>query len=264
MRHVPRKRFSQNFLVDATVIEAIVAAIAPRTGDNMVEIGPGQGALTGPLTRRVGHLHVIEIDRDLAAALRDRYSREEVTVHEADALAFDLRTLGARLRVIGNLPYHISTPILFRLVECAGQLHDVHVMLQKEVVERMVAPAGGSDYGRLSVMLQYHFDMERVLDVPPEAFYPRPKVDSAVVRMIPHAAPVTARDERVLQQVVTLAFAQRRKTLRNTLASVLGPADYAQLGLDAQARAQTLTVADFVRIADHVASREAATGTCAR
>jgi 16S rRNA (adenine1518-N6/adenine1519-N6)-dimethyltransferase len=262
--HTPRKRFSQNFLIDDAMIGAIIDAIAPERDDNVVEIGPGQGALTRPLSARVSSLHVIEIDRDLAAALRQGYASEHVVVHEGDALEFDFGALGPRLRVIGNLPYHISTPILFRLVDFVGRLHDVHVMLQKEVVDRMVAPAGGSDYGRLSVMLQYHFDMECVLDVPPESFYPEPKVMSAVVRMVPRADKIAARDLAVLQRVVTAAFAQRRKTLRNTLSAYLTAGDFAALDLDARARAQELTVAQFVRIADYVAGRERATAASAR
>ena len=254
MAHTPRKRFSQNFLIDASAIAAIVEAIGPRAGDNIVEIGPGQGALTRPLVERVTPLHVIEIDRDLAAALRNRYADGRVVVHEGDALEFDFSTLGPALRVVGNLPYHISTPILFRLVEYAAQLRDVHVMLQKEVVDRMVAPPGGPDYGRLSVMLQYHFDMEAVLDITPESFYPQPKVMSAVVRMSPRASKREARDPALFGQVVTAAFAQRRKTLRNTLAAYLDGPDYEALGLDARARAQELTVSDFVRIADYVRS----------
>ncbi|MGE5524298.1 MAG: 16S rRNA (adenine(1518)-N(6)/adenine(1519)-N(6))-dimethyltransferase RsmA [Rhodospirillaceae bacterium] len=264
MPHTPRKRFSQNFLIDGTVVAAIVAAIAPRLDDNMVEIGPGKGALTRPLTERVAQLHVIEIDRDLAAALRERYAPERLLVHEGDALDFDFGKLGPRLRVVGNLPYHISTPILFRLVDCVHVLHDVHVMLQKEVVDRMVAPAGGSEYGRLSVMLQYYFDMENVLDVPPDAFYPQPKVMSSVVRMMPRAEKIAAKDAPMLQRIVTAAFAQRRKTLRNTLNAYLAAQDYAELGLDPRARAQELDVETFVKIADYVAARSAVTPSCAR
>jgi 16S rRNA (adenine1518-N6/adenine1519-N6)-dimethyltransferase len=253
VRHVPRKRFSQNFLVDETVVRAIVEAIGPRSGDNMVEIGPGRGALTAPLAARVARLHVIEIDRDLAAALRGRYPPDRVVVHEADALEFDFAALGPSLRVIGNLPYHISTPILFRLVDQAGTLRDVHVMLQREVVDRMVALPGGAEYGRLTVMLQYRFDLEKLLDVPGAAFYPAPKVESAVVRMLPRVRSREALDLRVLQQVVTAAFGQRRKTLRNTLRGHLNADDFQELAVDPGARAQELTVEDFVRIADYVA-----------
>jgi 16S rRNA (adenine1518-N6/adenine1519-N6)-dimethyltransferase len=262
--HTPRKRCSQNFRIDEATVGAIIDAIAPQSGDNMVEIGPGQGALTRPLSARVARLHVIEIDRDLAARLRQQHPPEHVVVHEGDALEFDFGALGPRLRVIGNLPYHISTPILFRLVDFVGGLRDVHVMLQKEVVDRMVAAAGGSEYGRLSVMLQYHFDMECVLEVPPESFYPEPKVMSAVVRMAPRADKIAARDPAVLQRVVSAAFAQRRKTLRNTLSAYLTAGDFAALDLDARARAQELTVAQFVRIADYVSARERATASSAR
>lgn len=263
MPHVPRKRFSQNFLVDAGAIDAIVNAIAPAAGDNMVEIGPGLGALTRPLAARVAHLHVVEIDRDLAAALRERYAPEHATVHEGDALEFEFTTLGDALRVVGNLPYHISTPILFRLVACGAQLRDVHVMLQKEVVDRMVAPPGGAQYGRLSVMLQYRFDLEKVLEVPAEAFRPQPKIDSAVVRLQPRAAPLKAVDDALLGRVVTAAFAQRRKTLRNTLAGYLRAEDYEALGIDAAARAQTLDAATYVRIADYLAAQGRITRPCA-
>ncbi|HEY9446838.1 MAG TPA: 16S rRNA (adenine(1518)-N(6)/adenine(1519)-N(6))-dimethyltransferase RsmA [Burkholderiales bacterium] len=263
MPHRPRKRFSQNFLIDDGIIADIIAAIAPRPGDNMVEIGPGQAALTQPLAARVHRLHVIEIDRDLAAALRQRFDGAQVVIHEGDALEFDFAALGPQLRVVGNLPYHISTPILFRLVERADQLRDAHVMLQREVADRMVAAPGDSDYGRLSVMLQYHFDLEKVLDVPAECFYPAPKVESAVVRMQPHGERQRARDEGLLGRIVTAAFAQRRKTLRNTLSAYLGPRDYDALGIDPGMRAQALDVPAFVRIADYVAAR-GSTPTAAR
>lgn len=263
MPHRPRKRFSQNFLIDEGIIDDIVAAIAPRPDDNMVEIGPGQGALTQPLATRVHHLHVVEIDRDLVAALRRRYDDGRVIIHEGDALEFDFAALGPGLRVVGNLPYHISTPILFRLVESANRLRDAHVMLQREVVDRMVAAPGASDYGRLSVMLQYHFDLEKVLDVPAESFDPAPKVESAVVRMQPHLQRQRARDEGLLGRIVTAAFAQRRKTLRNTLSAYLQAHDYEALGIDPGMRAQALDVPAFVRIADYVAARADATPSCA-
>jgi 16S rRNA (adenine1518-N6/adenine1519-N6)-dimethyltransferase len=256
--HRPRKRFSQNFLIDEGAIGDIVAAIAPRAGESMVEIGPGLGALTRPLARIVQPLHVIEIDRDIAARLRGAFSADEVVVHEGDALEFDFAALGPGLRVVGNLPYHISTPLLFRLADCAQALRDVHVMLQDEVVERMVGEPGGSVYGRLSVMLQYRFEMEKVLEVPPESFRPQPKVDSAVVRMIPRGADTRrAHDERILAETVAAAFSQRRKTLRNTLGGKLSAADFAALGIDPQARAQTLSVEDFVRIADYLKAADA-------
>src|SRR6185295_8825342 len=176
-----------NFLTDESVIAAIVVAIAPQPRDLLVEIGPGLGALTRPLAALLDHLHVVEIDRDIIARLRIEFPAARVTVHEGDALKFDFSALGNRLRVIGNLPYNISTPLLFHLAQHAGAVHDLHVMLQKEVVDRMVAAPSSSEYGRLSVMLQYRFEMERVLDVPPTAFHPVPKVESAVVRMMPFA-----------------------------------------------------------------------------
>ena len=251
MRHVPRKRFGQNFLTDEAVISAIVVAVAPQPGDLMVEIGPGLGALTRPLAAHLDHLHVIEIDRDIVARLRTEFPPARVTVHEGDALGFDFKTLGASLRVIGNLPYYISTPLLFHLAHYAGTIRDIHVMLQKEVVERMVAAPSCSEYGRLSVMLQYRFEMECVLDVPPEAFHPAPKVESAVVRMMPFVRlPHPARDEGSLRKIVTAAFSQRRKTLRNALSAYFKAEDFERAGVDAGLRAQDLRVEDFVRLAD--------------
>lgn len=254
--HRARKRFGQNFLIDEGVIAGIVSAVAPRPEDVMVEIGPGLAAITAPLARVVRPLHVIEIDRDIVARLKERFRADELVIHEGDALDFDFSALGSRVRVVGNLPYNISTPLLFHLAESATVVVDIHAMLQAEVVERMVAAPGDSDYGRLSVMLQYRFDMEKVLDVPPAAFRPAPKVDSAVVRMIPRRVEtLTARDERALSQTVAAAFSQRRKTLRNTLGGMLSGEDFAALGIDPQARAQTLSVDDFVRIANRRADR---------
>lgn len=254
MRHVPRKRFGQNFLVDESAIAAIVAAIAPQPDDRMAEIGPGLGALTRPLAARLGHLHVIEIDRDISARLRAAFPLERVTIHEGDALRFDFAALGPRLRVVGNLPYNISTPLLFHLARHAQAIRDIHVMLQKEVVQRMVAAPSASEYGRLSVMLQYRFEIEHLLTVPPGAFRPAPKVESAVVRMIPFAPlPHPARDEATLAKIVAAAFAQRRKTLRNSLKPYFRAVDFERLALDSGLRAQDLQVADFVRLADDVA-----------
>lgn len=251
MRHIPRKRFGQNFLTDQSVIAAIVAAIEPRRHDLMVEIGPGLGALTRPLAACLDHLHVVEIDRDIIARLRTAFTAERITVHEGDALKFDFGVLGPQFRVVGNLPYNISTPLLFHLAQYAGAIQDIHAMLQKEVVERMIAAPSCAEYGRLSVMLQYRFDMERVLEVPPEAFHPVPKVESAVVRIIPFARlPHPARDESRLRAIVAAAFSQRRKTLRNTLKGYFGAGDFERLGIDARLRAQDLSVADFVKLAD--------------
>lgn len=254
MRHQPRKRFGQNFLQNQFVIDDIVAVIGAAREDRMVEIGPGLGALTGPLAHMLNQLHVVELDRDIVAALRGRYGN--VVIHEGDALKFDFSSLGANLRVVGNLPYNISTPLLFHLATYAAHIRDIHVMLQKEVVERMVAEPGGGEYGRLSVMLQYRFDMEKVLGVGPDAFYPQPKVDSAVVRMTPRAViqPV-ARDEAVFARVVMAAFSQRRKTLRNTLRGTMDETDVVALAIDPGARAETLSVSDFVRLANRVVER---------
>lgn len=256
MGHVARKRFGQNFLVDQHVIAAIVRAIAPQPGDVVVEIGPGLGALTRPLLAALPHLHVIEIDRDIVARLAGEFPEQRLTIHQGDALRFDFAALGAGLRVVGNLPYNISTPLLFHLGAYAAAIRDIHVMLQKEVVERMVAQPSTPAYGRLSVMLQYRFAMEKLLEVPPQAFRPAPKVDSAVVRMTPYAAlPHPARDEAGLERVVMAAFGQRRKTLRNTLKTCLAEHEIAALGIDPSARAENLGVAEFVRLADHLAGR---------
>lgn len=252
MAHRARKRFGQHFLIDDAIIEAIVAAIAPRREDRVVEIGPGLGALTRPLAARLTHLHVIEIDRDIVAQLRTAFPRERVTIHQGDALKFDFGALGADLRIAGNLPYNISTPLLFHLSRYAPAIRDIHVMLQKEVVERMVAAPSSSAYGRLSVMLQYRFQMEGILEVPASAFQPAPEVESAFVRMAPYRLPPhRARDERLFGLIVEAAFAQRRKTLRNTLRGRFGSADFARMAIDPGLRAQDLAVADFTRMANY-------------
>ncbi len=263
-QHIARKRFGQNFLTDRSVVAAIVAAIAPQRGDTVVEIGPGLGALTAPLTQALEHLHVVEIDRDLAAKLSSRFAPERVTIHEGDALEFDFSVLGETLRIVGNLPYNISTPLLFHLATFADRVRDMHFMLQKEVVERIVAAPGTRDYGRLSVMLQYRFDCEWLFDVPPEAFSPAPKVDSAIVRLQPRpqteleskpeskqewgAQEWGANGESLLAQLVSAAFSQRRKMLRNTLKDFLTADDFAALAIDPMSRAETLAVADYLRI----------------
>lgn len=249
--HIARKRFGQNFLIDQGIIAGIVSAIDPKRDDILVEIGPGLGALTEPLLQRLDHLHVVEIDRDLIARLKKRHSPERVTVHEGDALAFDFATVGDNLRLVGNLPYNISTPLLFHLAGFAERVRDMHFMLQKEVVERMVAVPGDSEFSRISVMLQYRFHLEWLLDVPPESFDPAPKVQSAVVRLIPKTKEeLNARDEAVLSRVVTAAFSQRRKMLRNTLKGILDDAGFSALGITPTARAEDLAVEDYVRIAN--------------
>ncbi len=257
MRHQPRKRFGQNFLQKQEVIDDILHAIGPRPDDLMVEIGPGLGALTQPLAKALKQLHVIELDRDIVKTLREKYDGGNVVIHEGDALKFDFTSLGTNLRVVGNLPYNISTPLLFHLTGQIDCVRDIHAMLQKEVVERMVAAPDTSAYGRLSVALQYRFEMEKVLDVGPEAFFPQPKVQSAVIRMLPRAQPeLAATDEALFARIVTTAFSQRRKTLRNTLRNVLEPADFEALGIDANARAETISVSDFVRMANWVALKQ--------
>ncbi len=254
-QHVPRKRFGQNFLVSPDIVAAIVAAVTPVPGDNLIEIGPGLGALTGPLLEKLGRLQVVEIDRDLIATLRRKFSPEHLAIHEGDALKFDFAGLGDGLRVVGNLPYNISTPLLFHLARYALQVRDMHFMLQKEVVDRMVASPGGGEYGRLSVMLQYRFEMERMFPVPAEAFDPAPKVDSAVVRMVPRPADaLLARDEDLFGRVVKAAFGQRRKMLRNTLGGMIGVAELAALDIDPTARAEELAVADFVKVVNSLAA----------
>jgi 16S rRNA (adenine1518-N6/adenine1519-N6)-dimethyltransferase len=254
VKHIPRKRFGQHFLTDQAVIAGIVAAIRPQADDVMVEIGPGLGALTTPLSAVLHHLHVIEIDRDIIVRLNRTYPPARLSVYAGDVLEFDFSVLPRELRVVGNLPYNISTPLLFHLTRYAERIRDMHFMLQKEVVERMVASPGGRDYGRLSVMLQYRFDMELLLEVAPEAFSPAPKVDSAVVRMLPRPkAQLTAASEAGLAQVVRRAFGQRRKTLRNALGGLLEAEDYAALGIAPGVRAENLALADFVAISNYLA-----------
>jgi 16S rRNA (adenine1518-N6/adenine1519-N6)-dimethyltransferase len=256
-KHIARRRFGQHFLTDQGMIADIVGAILPQADDAMVEIGPGLGALTTPLAAVLRHLHVIEIDRDIVARLRRCFPPDRVSVHEGDALEFDFSLLPGALRVVGNLPYNISTPLLFHLARYAERIRDMHFMLQKEVVKRMVALPGGSDYGRLSVMLQYRFDMRLLLEVGPGAFSPPPQVDSAVVRMLPRPrTQLAATSPAGLEQLVRRAFGQRRKTLRNSLAGLLEAEDYAALGIEPRLRAENLAVADFVAISNYLAQRE--------
>ena len=254
--HKAKKQFGQNFLVDQNIIADIVRAIRPEADDNMVEIGPGLGALTRPLLKQLNKLHVVEIDRDIIARLKTDYPQDRIVIHEGDALKFDFATLGTPLRIVGNLPYNISSPLLFHFSDYAARITDMHFMLQNEVVERMVAEPSTPAYGRLSVMLQYRFYMEKLLDVPPQSFRPAPKVDSAIVRMIPVPADkIAVKDEALFAKVVLAAFGQRRKTLRNTLKGYLNEADFELLGIDAQLRAENLGVAEFTRIANHLSGR---------
>jgi 16S rRNA (adenine1518-N6/adenine1519-N6)-dimethyltransferase len=263
MKHVARKRFGQNFLVDRAVIAAIVAAVAPRPDDTMVEIGPGLAALTGPLLDARESLpgprrpmHAVELDRDLAARLVKRFGPDRLTLHQDDALRFDFGGLAAAapepasLRVVGNLPYNISTPLLFRLLEIADRVVDQHFMLQREVVARMVAEPGTSDYGRLTVMLQVRYAMESLFDVEPDAFDPPPAVTSSIVRMIPLAPDALGiRDHDRFAQLVTLAFSQRRKMLRNTLAEHAEAME--AVGIAPTARAEEIAPETYVALANH-------------
>jgi 16S rRNA (adenine1518-N6/adenine1519-N6)-dimethyltransferase len=267
MKHIARKRFGQHFLTDQGIIEDIVNAIAPKPGQAMVEIGPGLAALTQPLVERLGRLSVIELDRDLAAQLR---AHPQLDVVESDVLRVDFQQLAARvtavsavsataadaaaalkIRVVGNLPYNISTPILFHLLDAVDVIEDQHFMLQKEVIDRMVARPATSDYGRLSVMLQWRYAMENVLFVPPQSFDPPPRVDSAVVRMVPHAHP-PALDVKGLSELVQVAFSQRRKLLRNTLGRWLEARAFAG-DFDTQRRAEEVPVEQYVALAQQLA-----------
>ncbi|MCX7222064.1 MAG: 16S rRNA (adenine(1518)-N(6)/adenine(1519)-N(6))-dimethyltransferase RsmA [Burkholderiales bacterium] len=249
--HQARKRFGQNFLVDLAVVDAIVRAIAPKRDDVMIEIGPGLSALTAPLLDQLEKLTATEIDRDLAARLRQRFSVDRLTVVEADALQVDFRQFGQALRIVGNLPYNISSPLLFALVDCADQVRDQHFMLQREVVDRMVAQPGGSDYSRLSVMLQYRYQIHKLFDVGPEAFDPPPRVTSAIVRMIPRGAErLQALDEKLFATVVQRAFSQRRKMLRGVLGEWTALIPWETLGVLPTWRAEQVSVAGFVGMTD--------------
>lgn len=255
MKHIPKKRFGQNFLTDQFVLQDIISAIEPHADDSMVEIGPGQGAMTQLLLNNLDKLQVVELDRDLVALLKKKFAPEKLIVHSGDALQFDFGALpvtpGRKLRVVGNLPYNISTPLLFHLAQYADQIEDQHFMLQKEVVQRMVAAPGGRDYGRLSVMLQWRYQMDLLFIVPPTAFDPPPKVESAIVRMRPLAAPLDC-EEAKLQLVVTKAFSQRRKVLRNCVAGMFTEAQLIDAGVNPQARPETVPLEQFVELARRV------------
>ena len=259
MKHIAKKRFGQNFLTDQSVIYSLVEAISPKADELLVEIGPGLGALTQPLLKKLNHLHVVEIDRDIIAWMESFYPKDKLTIHNADALKFNFAELATlspdhKIRVTGNLPYNISTPILFHLLDNIGSIIDMHFMLQKEVVERMVAAPSTSEYGRLSVMLQYRLKMEYLITVPPEAFDPAPKVESAFVRCVPHQAlPYPAKNEVLFGKIVTAAFGQRRKTLRNTLKEYLDDAGFKAVGIYSGLRAENLSVEQFVSIANFLA-----------
>ena len=253
MKHVARKRFGQNFLTDSHVLNNIIDAIGPRRGQAMVEIGPGLAAMTALLLKDLDHMHVVELDRDLVARLEKAYPRERLTVHSGDALKFDFGSIpvpeGQRLRVVGNLPYNISSPLLFHLAEFAPLVEDQHFMLQKEVVERMVAEPGTKAYSRLSVMLQWRYDMDLMFIVPPTAFDPPPQVDSAIVRMIPKRQMLACDGER-LEKVVAKAFSQRRKVIRNCVAGMFTEAQLVEAGIDPGARPEAVGLEQYVALAN--------------
>lgn len=259
MLHKARKRFGQNFLVDQSVINNIVRAIRPRPDDRLVEIGPGQGALTAPLLEGCEQLQVIELDRDLIPTLLAQFAKyPQFKIHQADALKFDFGALiqaQEKLRIVGNLPYNISTPLLFHLLEYEHCIQDMHFMLQKEVVLRLAAQPGDKNYGRLSVMAQYYCDISYLFDVPPESFRPAPKVDSAIVRLIPHLnKPAVAKDIQHLEQLVAAAFQQRRKTLRNALKNYALEieARKTRIAIDFSLRAENLALSDYVNLSNRL------------
>ncbi|MDK6077979.1 16S rRNA (adenine(1518)-N(6)/adenine(1519)-N(6))-dimethyltransferase RsmA [Massilia varians] len=252
-KHVARKRFGQNFLTDKLVLDNIIDAIGPQRGEAMVEIGPGLAAMTALLLKSLDHMHVVELDRDLVARLEKAYPREKLTVHSGDALKFDFGSIpvpeGRKLRVVGNLPYNISSPLLFHLAEFAPLVEDQHFMLQKEVVERMVAEPGTKAYSRLSVMLQWRYDMDLMFIVPPTAFDPPPQVDSAIVRMIPKRQMLEV-DGATLEKVVAKAFSQRRKVIRNCVAGMFTEAQLVEAGIDPGARPEAVGLEQYVALAN--------------
>jgi 16S rRNA (adenine1518-N6/adenine1519-N6)-dimethyltransferase len=254
VRHSPRKRFGQNFLQNAHIIDSILRAINPQPQDNVLEIGPGLGALTQPLLRKLDHLTAVEIDTDLQQFLAELpIAQGKLKLISADALTIDYSQFGPKLRVVGNLPYNISTPILILLLKFASYIEDMYFMLQKEVVDRMAAGPGSKAYGRLSVMLQYHCEVEHLFDVPPEAFEPQPKVDSAVVRLIPfQKSPFDTIAVEQLERLVASAFAMRRKTLTNNLKGIISFAQLAELGIDGNRRPEQISVAEYVQLAKFI------------
>jgi 16S rRNA (adenine1518-N6/adenine1519-N6)-dimethyltransferase len=253
MKHVARKRFGQNFLTDKLVLDNIIEAIDPREGQAMVEIGPGLAAMTALILKRISHMHVVELDRDLVTRLEKAFPREKLTIHSGDALKFDFGLIpvpeGQKLRVVGNLPYNISSPLLFHLAEFAHLIEDQHFMLQKEVVERMVAEPGTKAYGRLSVMLQWRYDMALMFIVPPTAFDPPPQVESAIVRMVPTKRKLAC-DGPTLEAVVLKAFSQRRKVIRNCVAGMFTEAQLVQAGIDPSLRPEAVGLEQYVALSN--------------
>lgn len=251
--HKARKRFGQNFLQDTRIINDIVNAVRPQSGDVVIEIGPGLAAITEPLAKKLDKLHVVEIDRDIVGRLKTLPFTDKLVIHEGDVLQFDFNSVAGKKKIVGNLPYNISTPLLFRLSEVADDVADMHFMLQKEVVERMTARPKTNDYGRLSVMLQYFFEMETLIDVPPESFDPAPKVDSAVVRMIPVKHRIgEAQDFDHFAKLVKQAFAQRRKTIRNNLKGMVADEDLQAVGINPQDRAEHIAPEKYVALSNYL------------
>ncbi|OSI16916.1 16S rRNA (adenine(1518)-N(6)/adenine(1519)-N(6))-dimethyltransferase RsmA [Neisseria dumasiana] len=254
--HKARKRFGQNFLQDTRIIRDIVNAVRPQPDDTVIEIGPGLAAITEPLAQKLNRLHVIEIDRDIVGRLKTLPFADKLVIHEGDVLQFDFNSVPGKKKIVGNLPYNISTPLLFRLSEVADDVIDMHFMLQKEVVERMVAEPKTNDYGRLGVMLQYFFDMEMLIDVPPESFAPAPKVDSAVVRMIPVKHRIgKAENFEHFSKLVKAAFHQRRKTIRNNLKDIATDEDLQAVGINPQDRAEHIAPELYVALSNHLSAK---------
>ncbi len=253
MKHVAKKKFGQNFLKDSSIIHAIIQSIQPLQDDLLVEIGPGLGALTKPLLEKTKHLFAIELDRDIVNWMQNQYSKNNITIFNEDVLNFNFHQFDKKIRIVGNLPYNISTPILFKCIENIKIIVDLHFMLQKEVVDRMIAAPSSSEYGRLSVMLQYYFAMEHLVHVPKESFDPEPKVESSFVRLIPHDNyPFVANNIDQFGKIVKEAFSQRRKTIRNTLKNFMNANDFENIDINPQLRAENLSVSDFVKISNYL------------
>jgi len=253
MKHVAKKKFGQNFLKDSSIIHAIIQSIQPLQNDLLVEIGPGLGALTKPLLEKTKHLFAIELDRDIVNWMQNQYSKNNITIFNEDVLNFNFHQFDKKIRIVGNLPYNISTPILFKCIEDIKIITDLHFMLQKEVVGRMIAAPSSSEYGRLSVMLQYYFAMEHLVHVPKESFDPEPKVESSFVRLIPYDNyPFVANNIDQFGKIVKEAFSQRRKTIRNTLRNFMNANDFENIDINPQLRAENLSVSDFVKISNYL------------
>lgn len=254
MAHSPRKRFGQNFLHDYAIINQIIVSVHAMPGEHWVEIGPGQGALTGLLLKTGNRLDVVELDRDLVGFLKKKFQQPNLFIHSADALNFDFSSLangGEKLRIIGNLPYNISTPLMFHLLENTKCIEDMHFMLQKEVVDRICADPGSKQYGRLSIMMQYYCATEWLFDVPPESFDPEPKVVSAMIKLTPHLRPpVQVDDKTKFNEIVTQAFSQRRKTIRNSIKKMISEAQFAELAINPDSRAENLSLSDYAKLSN--------------